>query len=224
MNQTKHRGKFIRACATLVSIAIVGAAYTSVLREEKKHREEEIARELQSLAIGIGSLIVTNKPEEVKAAIYSAIKESDELLNISVYREYSEAKSIIAATSSEKQVEKNEEVKKVKSVIKNRDNIVGTIEAEIRAKVDHSQVKKELLLAIMAYTTVFILLLTIRNTIRKSKERIDQQNKESLESEKRLKDTATRSIRMAFEANSDGWWEWSRTQKRHFYQKNCVRH
>ena len=44
-----------------------------------------------------------------------------------------------------------------------------------------------------------------------------------MESEKRLKDTATRSIRMAFEANSDGWWEWSRTQKKAFLSKKLCK-
>ena len=212
LNWPKHRERLKLICAIVVSISILGAAYKSILEEEKIHREEEIAREVKLLGLGLSRLLEINNLDKASETINSAIEENEELISIEVYRENSEGRNMIAKASNKVESAENEGVKKVKSVIRDRDDEVDQIEAEIRAKAELGNVIKELFLATTAYTTAFIMLLLIRNTRRKSNERLVRQNKESQESQKRLRDTATKSIRMAFDANSDGWWEWRKEQ------------
>ena len=57
MNWAKHREGLKRIGAIVVSISILGAAYTSILEKEKNHREEEIAREVKLLGIGLSGLL-----------------------------------------------------------------------------------------------------------------------------------------------------------------------
>ena len=89
VNWAKHRERLKRIGAIVVSISILGAAYTSILEEKKNHREEEIAREVKLLGIGLSGLLEINNLDKVRETIYSAIEENEELIGIEVYRQNS---------------------------------------------------------------------------------------------------------------------------------------
>ena len=74
----------------------------------------------------------------------------------------------------------------------------------------------------IASATTLILLVSMKRRKKLNEDKVKIQKEEDLDSKRKIKETAAQSIRMAFEANSDGWWEWNKERKISLVSKKLI--
>ncbi len=208
--------KIIFLTTLILFIGSLAGTNTAIIEGEKNHRAEEIKKEIKSFATGLSSLSVIPAidNERLNEAIITILKDNRDLAYIEISRiKNGKIKTLAKAGNKSKAEEDKERTNTIEAAISKNGITVGQIKAVTKIRLDHERVRNLQIMAATAIMGTFILLFTIRKRKKQSENRLERQERESLDSKRKIRETAAQSIRMAFEANSDGWWEWNKKQK-----------
>jgi len=220
-----YKERLIAVTTLLLFAGIIGLGNAAIIEGEKKHRKEEIKRELKSFATGISVLntIPTNDDGTLKKAIENIFRNNSDVIYVEINRRGNGERKTVAKAGKDSATENNKENSRIVEIpIAKNGSTIGQIKATVKIRVDKRKISALQTMTAIASATTLILLVSMKRRKKLNEDKVKIQKEEDLDSKRKIKETAAQSIRMALEANSDGWWEWNKERKISLVSKKLI--